>query len=155
MGVMQTIDLPSRYWAKVDQSSECWIWTGARNDSGYGVIGSMQKITGRSHEYAHRLMFWHSGQTLREGEVVDHSCGRGKDGCVTPAHLRPLKSEQNQREGHRHTKLVCDACGENRTPRNDGRGFYCVPCTAEYQKAYQEKNRDRLNEKRRLRRRAP
>ena len=146
--VMQSIELPQRYWAKVDKRGECWLWVGARNDSGYGVIGA-RSITGRSHEYAHRLMFWHEGGELAPGEVVDHTCGKGHAGCVTPGHLRALSMRNNSSTAAPDTQ--CRHCGGPRWQQPSGK-WVCKPCRAKYHADYTAKNRDHINQQRRLRR---
>ena len=140
MDVMQ-IDLPQRFWDKVDKEAEpCQTWTGARNDSGYGVIGSMQDVTGKSHEYAHRLMFWAHGGTLEDGEVVDHSCGRGRLGCVDPDHLQACLFGENAAQGPlKFAKKICPKCEGPRVQRwkaGKKAGWVCKPCTADYMKEY-------------------
>lgn len=65
---------------KIDPISECWLWTGARNREGYGVIqdGSRQK---RAHRFSWEL---HRG-AIPAGLLVCHSCDT--PACVNPAHL--------------------------------------------------------------------
>lgn len=65
----------------VDEVSGCWMWTGAKNPTGYGVI----KVKGKQwsvHRYA---------STLADGEIpagvhVLHTCDNPL--CCNPAHLR-------------------------------------------------------------------
>lgn len=149
---MQIHALPQRYWDKVDKSGTCWIWIGARNDHGYGVIGAKQ-ITGKPYEYAHRLMFWHHGGILKENEVVDHNCGQGSKGCVTPSHLRALDRNINNGQGGWKTrKLVCDKCGGHRKQKASKKEYFCPSCERDYQRKYNAKNRTQINARRRKRR---
>ena len=30
--------LPGRFWDKVDQSGDCWVWTASKHDGVYGQI---------------------------------------------------------------------------------------------------------------------
>jgi hypothetical protein len=83
--------LADRFWAKVDKSGECWIWTGSKSSNGYGNIGAgapSKKILS-----AHRLSYeMASGQTP-EGLVIDHKCHQRA--CVRPDHLQAVPQKQN------------------------------------------------------------
>lgn len=83
----------SRYWAKVEKTPHCWIWTGARFKAGYGSLNvGGRPPRGRSH-YAHRLAYVIAGGKLMEGMVIDHVCHNRA--CVNPAHLRQVTRKQN------------------------------------------------------------
>ncbi len=72
-------DTDSRFWAKVDKSGECWLWTGLVVGGGYG-----QLRRGGSRYYAHRYSYQlHHGVTPR---VLLHKCDVRR--CVNPAHLQ-------------------------------------------------------------------
>jgi hypothetical protein len=45
-------ELQRRFWAKVDKSGDCWLWTGAKVNWGYG-----QFRVGKGHMLAHRFSF--------------------------------------------------------------------------------------------------
>lgn len=68
-----------RFWAKVDKTDTCWLWTGGVNRLGYGRF----KIRGRTY-YVHRVAY-----ELANGvgpSILSHQCGNLK--CVRPDHLR-------------------------------------------------------------------
>lgn len=73
----------ARFWAKVDTAGECWPWTGARTEHGYGLLG----LVGFTRK-AHRISYFiHTGD-LPEGMHVLHNCPGGDNpACVNPAHL--------------------------------------------------------------------
>lgn len=73
-----------RFWNKVERGEHHWLWTGAHNDSGYGVI-----YDGRRNVYAHRLSWLLHGFTIPDGLTIDHMCFNKL--CVNPAHLEPVE----------------------------------------------------------------
>lgn len=69
-----------RFWAKVDKSGECWLWTGATRN-GYGHFRMPEGPV-----YAHRLsLSWALGRPLAPGMEACHRCD--VSACVRPDHL--------------------------------------------------------------------
>ncbi len=95
-----------RFLAKVTTSSadECWHWGGASID-GYGVFRDEEGRTRRAHRWAyeHWIGPLPSGQDL----VVAHSCHRGRQGCVNPAHLFISPRSANARDNGHARKTHC------------------------------------------------
>lgn len=81
-------DWIAHFWAKVDKSGDCWLWTGSRNGGGYGKLNRRGKTI-----YAHRYSFEARGVTIPEGMLVDHACRNRA--CVRPEHLRIVTQKQN------------------------------------------------------------
>lgn len=75
--------LVGRFWAKIDRPAfdECWPWTGARNDCGYGVFG----IKGFGTFYAHRLVYLFAHGAIPRAMVICHGCDCPP--CCNPFHL--------------------------------------------------------------------
>jgi hypothetical protein len=49
------MECAERFWAKVDKSGECWIWTGGCFKNGYGEFGLDGKM-----RLTHRISYlWH------------------------------------------------------------------------------------------------
>lgn len=84
--------LGRRLKARVDSSagpSACWPWTGATNNTGYGVLG-----VGRNKlVLAHRATYELHIRALRPREVVMHSCDNRR--CCNPAHLSAVSQQEN------------------------------------------------------------
>jgi hypothetical protein len=70
-----------RFWAKVDRSGDCWVWTGRRDPQGYGRTG----LSGNSSERAHRLAWKLTHGDIPAGLWVLHRCDNPP--CVRPDHL--------------------------------------------------------------------
>jgi hypothetical protein len=76
------LSLYERFERKVSpDASGCWMWTGAVNAAGYGVMRSV----GKRNHFAHRLSYeLHTGP-IPDGFLVCHTCDR--PGCSRPDHL--------------------------------------------------------------------
>lgn len=73
-----------RLLARVEQvPGQCWLWPGATNSRGYGVIGC--SIPRRRMRYVHRVSYEHFHGPIPEGMEILHSCDTRN--CVNPEHL--------------------------------------------------------------------
>lgn len=83
-----------RFNAKVSRGSECWLFMGAQNSSGYGTV----RIAGRRAEVqvvlAHRLAIAIALGACPGDREVDHLCRIRI--CVRPAHLRLVTGPENE-----------------------------------------------------------
>lgn len=82
-----------RFWARVEKSPTCWIWTGARTPLGHGRI----RLEGYGESLAHRWAYIQLVGPIPEGLVLDHLCANPP--CVNPAHMDPVTHWQNTRRG--------------------------------------------------------
>lgn len=87
----QVIGTPEeRFWAKVDKSGECWLWTANRLPSGYGVFGGGRGIgTILAHRFAYAL----AHGPIPEGATIDHLCHTRE--CVRAEHLEAVSQAVN------------------------------------------------------------
>lgn len=81
-----------RFWARVDKSGDCWLWTGSRSGNGYGRLWLNKHMI-----YAHRFAYELLVGPIPEGLQIDHLC-RVRH-CVNPAHLEPVTQGVNIRRG--------------------------------------------------------
>lgn len=94
-----------RFWAKVDKSGDCWIWTAYAHPSRDRLYG--QFTIGRKKLRAHRFSYEMTHGEIPDGYVIDHICHNTL--CVKPAHLQAVTVKEN---------------GENRSgpPKNSSTG---------------------------------
>jgi HNH endonuclease len=88
--------LEQRFWAQVDKTETCWLWTGVQFSTGYGQIKVNRKTS-----LAHRIA-WYLTTGAMPGGPLHHSCGVKH--CVNPAHLhehsRLSHAEEHKRLGN-------------------------------------------------------
>jgi hypothetical protein len=83
-----------RFWRHVvrDPDTECWEWTAARKNGGYGSLA-----IGRGNVYAHRFAYEMLVGPIPTNLELDHLC-RNR-GCANPAHLEPVTRRVNVLRG--------------------------------------------------------
>lgn len=85
--------LGARFWAKVNKTASCWLWTAGIEGDGYAIYWH----GGTSHR-AHRFAYKALVGPIKRGLVLDHTCGVRH--CVNPAHLEPVTNAENIRRGN-------------------------------------------------------
>lgn len=102
--------LADRFWEKVDRRgpNDCWEWTAALNEHGYGVMRPEGRRTGPGIK-AHRMSMMLAGVDV-DGLVVRHSCDNPP--CVNPAHLSTGTKADNS----------ADMVARGRSPRGSRSG---------------------------------
>ena len=107
------------------EDNGCWVWTGAKNSQGYGILG----LAG-SFWLAHRAAwFMHTG--IKPEQCVCHHCDNPP--CVNPDHLflgtqgdntrdmeRKGRSYHKSGELHGRAKLTWDDVNKIRQMHRDG-----------------------------------
>jgi hypothetical protein len=73
------------FWSRVDKRGpdECWEWTGARIQRGYGQVNKLRKHPAGT--VASRISYWLANGPFDTTLLVCHKCDRPP--CVNPAHL--------------------------------------------------------------------
>lgn len=69
-----------RFWSKVNKTDDCWLWTGAKTDKGYGRFWKDGKRLA-----AHRVSYEIASGPIEEGLLICHRCDNVL--CVRPDHL--------------------------------------------------------------------
>lgn len=71
-----------------DDPHECWLWTGGKNNAGYGMIRDGVKM-----RTAHRVSYECAHGPIPEGMIICHTCDTPL--CVNPDHLWCGTHKQN------------------------------------------------------------
>lgn len=94
----------ARFWAKVDASGDCWMWTAGQSSTGYGGFRFEDRWQG-----AHRVAYTLLVGPIPEGYELDHLCRVRR--CVNPDHLEPVLHRENVVRGlgpvHQRAKTTC------------------------------------------------
>lgn len=101
-----------RFWAKVDRSGNCWLWTGGRTSYGYGKLSTADGI-----RFAHRIVYEWAYGPIPTGLCIDHLCHNADMSCpgalqcrhrlcVNPTHMEAVEPGINVSRGHRWKKAA-------------------------------------------------
>lgn len=104
---------------------ECWLYTGALTEAGYGRF----KLDGEWRA-AHRIAFLDAGENIPDGFKLDHLCR--VHNCLRPSHLEAVTHAVNVARGDKGNVTHCTH-GHEYTERNTRRDTAgnrrCRACT--------------------------
>ena len=73
--------IPDAFWSKIQKTPTCWLWMGAKNKNGYGVLTINKK-----NYLAHRLSWeWANNRRVPKSMLIAHTCD--VPNCVNAQHL--------------------------------------------------------------------
>ena len=100
----------------LDYESDCWVWTGAKVRTGYGILRRTMHEKSRNY-YVHRLMFeFYNGEVSNDLQVC-HSCDNRS--CLNPNHLWVGTGKQNTRDAINKKRMMWQQPGYVKAPMSD------------------------------------
>lgn len=71
-----------RFWGRIKKTDGCWLWQGAVNTTGYGMVSWSG---GQKNIVAHRLVWKFLKGAIPAGKLVLHRCDTPR--CCNPDHM--------------------------------------------------------------------
>lgn len=136
--------IEERLFPKVDATGICWLWTGAKNRGGYGVINRGRRF---GTVVVHRAVWELLVGPIPEGTELDHVCR--VRACCNPDHLEPVTRAVNVARGSQragaprktHCKSGHRFTPENTLPNGD-HGRACRECVNAANRRYRARQKE-------------
>lgn len=90
------VPFEERFWAKVNKTEGCWLWTGTTTPFGYGQIWYTLPNGRQTMARAHKLSYQMLVGPVPKGLGVLHRCDVPT--CVNPAHLFLGTAKENMED---------------------------------------------------------
>ncbi len=140
-------ELPSAIVDRIDADGDCWEWTGAKHESGYGRY----RMGGRDGRfwYVHRLVWELLVGPIPDGLHIDHLCRNRL--CCNPDHLEPVTPAENTRRSpswngesaKTHCPYGHPYSGDNLQTQGRRKHWRrCAACHAQRNREYRERRRN-------------
>lgn len=103
-----------KFWSRfkiTEGSNPCWLWTGAKDKDGYGII-VIRGMTANGNVFVHRVAYLITHGSIPDGHGVLHKCDTPS--CARPTHLFSGTQVDNMK----------DAASKNRTAIGDKNGMH-------------------------------
>jgi hypothetical protein len=130
------MEIRAKFLSKIKIEGECWLWTGALTDDGYGLVN----ING-VNKRAHRVVFEEQVRKLSSKELLSATCSNRN--CVNPAHMEILSPEnlrhRNQAARNAALSQLCPKGHKLDEKRK------CRICTNDYMRDYMSRRRKEAN----------
>ena len=95
--------MDKRFLNKVNVTDECWEWTGAKNNKGYGKLS--RSVDGKRRDLlAHRYSYELHHGPVPDDLVVCHRCDNRL--CVRPDHLFIATQSENVKDSVKKGRWV-------------------------------------------------
>ncbi len=119
----QRKDIAEAFWAKVEKTSDCWLWTGGKARFGHGLFTMGHK--GRTIG-AHRFSYEQVYGPIPDGLAVCHRCDT--PACVRPDHLfLGTRTDNNLDKVHKGRQSNGQAIWQAKLTEDDVRAIRVAP----------------------------
>lgn len=95
----QAATVHNRFWAHVNKTETCWLWTGSKSPTGYGLFRA-NSTSVRAHRWIYEEKHGKLARDLR----VCHACDQRA--CVRDEHLFAATDKENLQDAKRKGRLM-------------------------------------------------